>query len=140
LQPGLTQTFTLANPASAIIWASIGARTTSTTSGAYANVDAIIYLDGNFLPNGGWNRFSTVNGASNAFNAVAINTMVALAAGSHTIELRTLRLAGSTVSVDIGGNASTDVNPGELTILVLDGVGNAPLLRADSPRTPRGDN
>lgn len=119
LQPGLTQTFTLDNPADVIVWATIGARNTTTTTGGYANVDAVIYLNGNFLPYGGWNRFSTVNGnTSSGVNTVAINTLINLPAGAHTIELRTQRSSG-TVAVDIGGNSTTDPNPGEMTILVL---------------------
>ncbi len=119
-QPGLTQTFNLTAPATVIIWATIGTRNTVTTAGAWSNVDMIIYLNGNFLPNGGWNRFSTVNSstAANAFNTCAINTMVTLPAGNHTINLRTARSNGTT-SVDIGGNAALDTNPGELTILII---------------------
>jgi len=119
-QPGLTQTFNLTAPATVIIWATIGTRNTVTTAGAWSNVDMIIYLNGNFLPNGGWNRFSTVNSSAsaNAFNTCAINTMVTLPAGTHTINLRTARSNG-TSSVDIGGNAALDTNPGELTILII---------------------
>ncbi len=138
VQPGLTQTFTLGSPATVTIWATIGARTTGTGNANYATVDAVVYVDGNFLPSGGWNRFSVVNpSTTNAFNAVAINTMVALPAGTHTVDLRTLRLAGSTSTVDIGGNASADVNPGELTIVVFDGAPVTPIVTADSPRRVR---
>ncbi len=120
VQPGLSKTFTLASPATVIIWATIGARTTGTGNANYANVDMIIYANGAFLPNGGWNRFQVTNpSTTNSFNTCAINTMISLPAGTHTIDLRTLRLAGSTSSVDIGGNAALDTNPGELTILII---------------------
>lgn len=139
LQPGVTQTFALANPATVMIWASIGARNTVTTTGAYATVDAIIYLNGNFLPSGGWNRFSVVNPTTaNAFGTVAINTVVGLPAGTHTIELRTLRLNGTT-SVDIGGNASADTNPGEMSIMILEGTSTLSTITSDAPRKPRND-
>ncbi len=119
LQPGLTQTFTLTASATVLIIATIGGSNSSTTSGAYSTVDAVVYVDNAFLPNGGWNRFSIVNGTSmSGINSVAINTTATLAAGTHTIQLRTLRAAG-TSSVNIGGNGTTDVNPGEMTILVL---------------------
>lgn len=120
VQPGLTQTFTLTAPATVIVWATIGGRTTSSTTGAYAQVDMVIYADNNFLANGGWNRFNVVNPTStNSFNTCAINTMITLPAGTHTIDLRTFRGAGSTSPVDIGGNAALDTNPGEMTILIL---------------------
>jgi hypothetical protein len=119
VQPGLSQTFNLTAPATVILWATIGGRTTLTTSGAYATVDMILYLNGTFLPTGGWNRFTITNPtAANAFSTGAINTMINLPAGTHTIDLRTARLNGNT-PVDIGGNAVTDVNPGELTLLIL---------------------
>jgi hypothetical protein len=119
VQPGLSQTFTLSSPATVIVWATIGAMTTSTTNDNYANVDMIIYVDGAFLNYGGWNRFSVHNPlGTNSFNTCAINTSFALAAGAHTIDLRTARLSGTT-SVDIGGDASLDTNPGELTIMIL---------------------
>jgi hypothetical protein len=120
VQPGLTQTFTTTTTTRVIVWATIGGRTTGTGSANYANVDMIIYLDGAFLPVGGWNRFQVTNpSTTNSFNTCAINTSFTLAPGTHTIDLRTLRLAGSTSTVDIGGNAATDVNPGELTIMIL---------------------
>lgn len=119
LQPGMTQTINLAASSTVIIWATIGALNTVTTTGAYSNIDMIVYVDGNFLPSGGWNRFSVVNGTgTNSFSTCAINTMITLPAGAHTIELRTARSSG-TSSVNIGGNAALDTNPGEMTIMVL---------------------
>jgi hypothetical protein len=79
----------------------------------------ILYLNNNYLPNGGWNRFTIGNVTGvNAFNTGAINTMISLPAGTHTIDLRTARPYGSS-SVNIGGNSSLDTNPGELTIMIL---------------------
>lgn len=119
LQPGMTQTINLAASSTVIIWATIGALNTVTTTGSYSNIDMIVYVDGNFLPSGGWNRFSVVNGTgTNSFSTCAINTMITLPAGAHTIELRTARSSG-TSSVNIGGNAALDTNPGEMTIMVL---------------------
>lgn len=120
VQPGMSQTITVPTgfTANVVISANIGARTTANTTGAYAIVDAIIYLDGNFLPKGGYNRFSVVNPTSfNAFNTVAIDSAISVGAGNHTFELRTARNTG-TSPVDIGGNASNDTNPGEMTLTV----------------------
>jgi hypothetical protein len=119
VQPGMTQVVNLAATSSVMIWATIGGRTTATGNANHAVVDMVVYVDGTFLPNGGWNRFTVTNPSStNAFNTCAINTMITLPAGAHTIELRTLRSSG-TSSVDIGGNSATDVNPGEMTIMIL---------------------
>ncbi|NVO01355.1 MAG: collagen-like protein [Bacteroidetes bacterium] len=121
VQPGLTQTFTTTGPTTVFVWATIGARSTATTTGAYANIDMMIYLDGTFLPLGGWNRFQVTNPSlSNSFGTCAINTSFTLAAGTHTIDLRTKILTVSAGnSADIGGNAATDTNPGELSIMIL---------------------
>ena len=53
-------------------------------------------------------------------------------------ELRTARSSGTT-AVNIGGNSASDTNPGEMTIMVLDGIGPEQPLRPDTPRTPRRD-
>ena len=119
LQPGLTQTFTLTAPATVIVWASIGGLNTNLTSGQYSIIDMILYVNGGVLAQGGWNRFSVVNSSvSNSMNTCTINTMISLPAGTHTIDLRTARWGGNT-PVSIGGNAAADVNPGELTLLIL---------------------
>ena len=121
VQPGMSRTITVPAgfTASVVVNASIGGRNTQSTANLYATVDMIIYVDGNFLARGGWNRFSIVNPGvtSNSFTNSAINTAVSVGAGNHTFELRTARLNGTT-SVDIGGNAITDINPGEMTLTV----------------------
>jgi len=118
-QPGLTQTFTVTANTAVMVVASIGARTTGTTSGNYALVDAVIHLNGVPLADGGWNRFTVVNpAATNSFNTTSLNTVLNVLPGTYTIDLRTARFSGNT-AVDIGGNSSTEVNVGELTIILL---------------------
>lgn len=119
LQPGMTQTFTLANTSTVIIWASIGALNTTLTTSGYSTVDFAVHVNGTPLANGGWNRmFITNTAATTGLGVGALNTMITLPAGTHTIDLRTSRSSG-TSNVTIGGNPSTDVNPGEMTILIL---------------------
>lgn len=119
VQPGMTQTFTLSATSTVIIWATIGALNTSTGGTAYSLVDMVVHIDGNPLANGGWNRmFVTNTSAVTGMGNCAINTMVTLPAGTHTIDLRTCRSQGNAV-VTIGGNSALEVNPGELTIMVL---------------------
>lgn len=118
LQPGCTITFTVPTGqiADVNITAIIGALNQSTTSGEYSTVEAIIYCDGTFLPQGGWNRFSVVNPGSNtnAFNTSSFTTVWnGVTAGTHTIALYTDRYSGNS-SVNIGGNCTTDVGCGEV--------------------------
>lgn len=134
VQPGVSVSFTLAETATVQILSSVGARMISATDSAWATIDAVIYVNNNFLPNGGWNRFTVSNASAiNEFNTISINTVVILPAGTHTIDLRTLRASGN-AAADIGGNSAVDVNPGELTVVVFAGTqGRAPL----SDKQPR---
>lgn len=119
VQPGMSQTITLAAPSTVIIWATIGALNTTTGGTAYSLVDMVVHINGNPLVNGGWNRmFVTNTSAVTGMGNCAINTMVTLPAGTHTIDLRTNRSSGTSV-VTIGGNSALEVNPGEMTIMVL---------------------
>lgn len=121
VQPGVTQTFTVPTgfTASVTINATVGGTTVSTTAGQYATVDAAVFLDGGLLARGGYNRFTIGNvAATNAVGSTTLATGVTnLAAGSHTIDLRTAR-AGGTSTVNIGGPAATIINAGEMVLTV----------------------
>jgi hypothetical protein len=120
VQPGVVVNVTIPAGLTARVYAfaTVGALNTLGTAGNYSTVDAIIYVDGAFLPIGGYNRQTTVNhGTGNSMSVITVQAFFTLAAGAHTIDLRTLRGNGNT-PVNIGGNASTDVNPGELTLIV----------------------
>lgn len=120
VQPGVVVNITVPAGLTARVYAfaTIGALNTLTTPGNYSTVDAIVYVDGAFLPIGGYNRQTTVNhGTGNSMSVITVQAFFTLAAGAHTIDLRTLRANGNS-PVNIGGNASTDVNPGELTLIV----------------------
>lgn len=115
VQPGMTQTFTVTDASTVMVWASIGATTTN-GAGASANVEMAVYLNGNLLTNGGRKRFTIVNPtASTASGTSAINTMFTVPAGTNTIDLRTWRQNGTT-AVDIGVATG---NQGEMTIIIL---------------------
>ena len=120
LNPNMAQTITVPAGQTAEVYVSvtISARNTATTSGAYSNVDIVLYADGNFFPIGGWTRTSVVNGsANNSFGTIATNGMIVLGPGNHTIDCRSARTAGTT-SVDIGGNGSTDATAGVMNLIV----------------------
>jgi hypothetical protein len=121
LQPGMSINLTVPAGQTARVYANatIGALNTLLTAGNFSTVDAVIFVDGAFLPAGGWNRQTTVNhGTGNSMSVIAVQGFFTLTAGNHTVELRANRNSGNT-PVNIGGNASTDVNPGELTLTVI---------------------
>jgi hypothetical protein len=120
LQPGLTTNVIVptGQTAQITVMGDIGTRNVLTTSSAYSIVDLVIYLNGTFLPLGGWNRYETLNGANqNAFGNIPLSATFTVGAGTHTIQIRSARFGG-TVGVDIGGNCATDTNCGEFTVFV----------------------
>ncbi len=119
-QPGLTAAFTIpaGQTASVTVMGDIGIRNVLTTTSAYSIVDVIIYLDGAFLPVGGWNRIETLNGTNqNSFQVCPTSATFLANPGAHTIEIRSARFGG-TVNVDIGGNCALDTNCGEFTVFI----------------------
>lgn len=123
LQPGCTINFTVPTGqiADVKIDGVLGAITSSTLSGRYAAYEVIVYVDGSFLPQGGWNRTFLNNPASVNTNALGIcafsTTAIGLTAGNHTIALYSSFYAGNS-ALQIGGNCSTDVNCGEIHAIV----------------------
>lgn len=120
VQPGLSTTIVVpaGQTAQISVIGDIGVRNAVTTSTAYSIVDVIIYLNGAFLPVGGWNRCETLNGNNqNAFEVIPISATFTVGAGTHTIDIRTARFGGN-INCDIGGNCATDTNCGEATIFV----------------------
>ncbi len=116
LQPGCTISFTVptGQTADVKIDGVLGGINVSTTTSAYSIIEAVIYVDGTFLPQGGWNRLTIVNPTNtNALGVCALNSYTTLGAGAHTIQLYSARYSG-TSAVGIGGNCATDVNCGEL--------------------------
>jgi hypothetical protein len=122
LQPGCTINIVIPTGQTADIKIDgvLGGRNAATTASAYSTFDAIIYYDGAFLPQGGFNRTTIVNPnpGTNGFNVCTMSTTVLNAtAGSHTIQLFSKRLAG-TVAVDLGGDCALDTNCGEIHAVV----------------------
>jgi hypothetical protein len=119
-QPGLSASIVVPTAQTAVVTVigDIGTRNTVTTSSAYSIVDIVIYLNGAFLPQGGWNRYETLNGSNqNAFGNIPLSATFTLSAGTHNIQIRSARFGGTT-GVDIGGNCITDTNCGEFTIFI----------------------
>lgn len=119
LQPGCTINFTIPTGQTADIKIDglLGGTNVSTTAGQYSLVDVVIYLDGTFLAQGGWNRTSCINPSgtnTNGFFLSVLNTWASnVGAGAHTLQLMASRNAG-TSNVNLGGNCSLTTNCGEI--------------------------
>jgi hypothetical protein len=120
LQPGCTFNFTIPTGqiADLKIDAVIGGNNSSTTVGVRNIVDVIIYLNGTFLPQGGWNRVSCNNTstAGNAFFTTSLSSWANnLTAGVYTVELRTARFGGTAgETITLGGDCSLTTDCGEI--------------------------
>jgi hypothetical protein len=120
VQPGLSTTIVVpaGQTAQISVIGDIGVRNVATATSNYSIVDVVIYLNGAFLPLGGWNRCETLNGNNqNAFGVIPFSATFTVPAGTHTIDIRTARFGGNT-TCDIGGNCVTDTNCGEATVFV----------------------
>lgn len=120
VQPGLSAAFVVpaGQTATVTVIGDIGVRNVLTTSSAYSIVDITVFLDGAFLPVGGWNRSETLNGTNqNAFSVIPCSATFNVAAGAHTVDIRSARFGGN-VNVDIGGNCAVDTNCGEFTVFI----------------------
>jgi hypothetical protein len=125
LQPGCTINFVIPTGqiADVKIDAVLGGTNTTTTAGLYSNVDIIVYVDGTFLPQGGWNRTTMLNSStgSNGFNSCTVSTVWNnVTAGTHTIQLYSARASGTVGgAVNLGGPCSTATNCGEINAIVV---------------------
>ncbi|WP_309609257.1 hypothetical protein [Flavobacterium sp.] len=124
LQPGCTINFTIPSGqiADIKIDAVLGGTNTVTTAGIYNTFDTIVFVDGAFLPQGGFNRTSIVNSSAggNAFGSSTLSTIWSgVIAGAHTIQLFSSRSGGSGgSSVTLGGNCTTASNCGEINAII----------------------
>jgi hypothetical protein len=123
LQPGCTINFVIPTGqiADVKIDAVLGGTNTATTAGLYSNVDVVVYVDGAFLPRGGFSRTTFLNSSAgaNGFNSCTLSTVWNnVTAGAHTIQLYSARSAG-TVSVNLGGDCLTATNCGEINAIVV---------------------
>ena len=124
LQPGCTINFTIpaGQTADVKIDALLGGTNVSTTAGQYSLVDVVIFLDGTFLAQGGWDRTSCINPSGTNTNGFFTSTLTTWAnnvtAGAHTLQLMASRNAG-TSAVNLGGNCATTTNCGEIHAAVF---------------------
>ena len=118
LQPGCTITFIIPTGqiADVKIDGVLGGLNNSVVAGRVAIFDAIVYVDGAPLIQGGWNRVTLVNSSAggNSLGVCTFSTAwVNVGAGTHTIQLYSARLSGTT-ALDIGGDCTLDTNCGEI--------------------------
>ena len=121
LIPGLTTTITATTETMVCIQTNGGVNTVGTTTTSGSAIDVALVVDGNLLPNGGYQRMYADNPTGNATvtNWVAnwnMSVIITLSAGIHTVEVDTATVQGQNATVSGGFGA---INQGTLTIMLL---------------------
>ena len=121
LIPGLTTTITATTETMVCIQTNGGVNTVGTTTTSGSAIDVALVVDGNILPNGGYQRMYADNPTGNATvtNWVAnwnMSVIITLSAGIHTVEVDTATVQGQNATVSGGFGA---INQGTLTIMLL---------------------
>ena len=121
LIPGLSTTITVPTQTMVYIQTNGGVNTTATTSTGGSALDVAILVDGAVLAAGGYQRIYADNPTGNATvtNWVAnwnTSVILTLSAGSHTVQVSAVYVAGSTATVSGGAGA---IKQGTLTVMIL---------------------
>jgi hypothetical protein len=121
LIPGLTTTITVPTQTMVRIQTNGGINSVGTTTTSGSAIDVALLVDGSILPAGGYQRMYADNPTGNATvtNWVAnwnMSVILTLSAGSHTVSVNAVYVAGSNATVSGGAGA---MKQGTLTIMIL---------------------
>jgi hypothetical protein len=117
--PGLSQTITV--PSNSVLYVSTdgGFQTQTAATTGWSRVDIAIFIDGAVATNGGNRRIYAANtqGVTGITQTWSMAQSMTLAAGSHTIDVRT-QLVDGTAPALVSGNSASPLR-GEMTIVVV---------------------
>lgn len=121
LIPGLTTTITVPSNCFVMIYTDGTFITNSTSGTGYSSLDFAIFIDGAYPTNGGYCRLTADNPGANLTTTVmgtqwTLGTVQALSAGSHTIQVRTIYVAGVSATVS---SSNTAARQGSLHVVIL---------------------
>ncbi|MEP7169635.1 MAG: hypothetical protein ABI855_09730 [Bacteroidota bacterium] len=105
--PGLTRTITLTAPGKLLCHTDGGIQTTSGSINGFSAVDIVLFLNGAYFGQGGYERVTVVNntGVVTCLGFWSKEVMIALAAGTYTVDVRSIKNLGADAVVS-GNNAS----------------------------------
>ena len=118
LIPGLTKTLTVPANSKVLVSTFGGVQTSASTAAGYSVTDITLFIDGAAATLGGYQRVIAANntGLASMIDYWSFNQSLALAPGSHTIEVRAVYVQGSTCYV---GSNSNSVMHANLTVTVI---------------------
>lgn len=116
--PGLTRTINITAPAKLLCHTDGGVQTTSAATNGFSAVDITLFLNGAYFGQGGYERLTVVNntGVVTTLGFWSKEVMIALPAGTYTIDVRSQKNLGANATV--GGN-NTSVLQGVLITQVI---------------------
>ena len=119
--PGLTTTVTVPSNCIAYIYTDGTFNTNSTSGTGYSTLDFAIFIDGAYPTNGGYTRLTADNPGANLTPTLTgfqwnLACFTTLSAGSHTIDVRTVFVAGVSANVS---SSNTAARQGSLHVLFI---------------------
>jgi hypothetical protein len=118
--PGLTQTINVPTNCDVHIQSDGGIQTTVTgNASGVSRADIALFIDGQIVGDGGWRRITAANTGGVTASMIAnwnLALAASLAAGQHTIEVRTKYDAGATAIVS--GDTTSPLQ-GQLTVTII---------------------
>ena len=116
--PGMSRTITLTAPAKLFCHTDGGIQTTSAATNGFSAVDVVLFLNGAYFGQGGYERVTVVNntGVVTVLGFWSKEVMIALPAGNYTVDVRASKNLGANAVV--GGN-NTSVLQGVLITQVI---------------------
>jgi hypothetical protein len=105
--PGLTRTRTITAPAKLLCHTDGGIQTTSIATFGFSAIDVVLFLNGAYFGQGGYERVTVVNntGVVTVLGFWSKEVMIALPAGTYTVDVRSIKNLGSDATVS-GNNSS----------------------------------
>jgi len=102
--PGMTRTITLTAPAKILCHTDGGIQTTAATTNGFSAVDCVLFLNGAFFGQGGYERVTVVNnlGVVTCLGFWSKEVIATLPPGTYTIDVRTRLNLGA--NANVGGN------------------------------------
>ena len=115
--PGLTTTVNVPANAVVLVKSDGGVQNASDSTTAATIADVFLTVDGQLVPNGGFQTIIAANGSViRAVNQWSMSAVLTLPAGNHTFAVQTRYVAG--VAPLVSGNVDSS-NQGQLSVVVI---------------------
>ena len=117
--PGLSTSITVSSNQSVFVSSDGGIATTSAATAGFSEVDIAVIVDGNLVPDGGYQRHFILNntGVTGVSGQWSLSLVLTLAPGTHTVAVYAAG-TGLGSNAIVSGNTA-NVNQAEMTVVML---------------------